>query len=215
MPNRQAGFTLVEIAIVLVIIGLLLGGVLKGQELINSAKVKNLAQDFRSTATMVYAYQDRFRALPGDDPAVANHVNGGTAATPGAVVGRIDGNWNSTTTTDESFLFWQHVRLGGLAAGVTDINNPDYIPRNTEGRPIGITGNPPLTAPATPWPGAFYVCSTGLLGRFVRQLDQTMDDGNPITGAVRALADDTASQADATNVQPADDGNRYTVCMAF
>ena len=43
MKNKQGGFTLVEIAIVLVIIGLLLGGVLKGQELINSAKVKNMA----------------------------------------------------------------------------------------------------------------------------------------------------------------------------
>jgi len=43
MKRNQSGFTLIEIAIVLVIIGLLLGGVLKGQELINSAKVKNLA----------------------------------------------------------------------------------------------------------------------------------------------------------------------------
>jgi prepilin-type N-terminal cleavage/methylation domain-containing protein len=48
MRSKQSGFTLVEIAIVLVIIGLLLGGVLKGQELINSAKVKNMiASDFR------------------------------------------------------------------------------------------------------------------------------------------------------------------------
>lgn len=44
--RRQSGFTLIEIAIVLVIIGLLLGGILKGQELINSARVKNLASDF-------------------------------------------------------------------------------------------------------------------------------------------------------------------------
>ena len=48
MKRNQSGFTLIEIAIVLVIIGLLLGGVLKGQELINSAKVKNLATDFRN-----------------------------------------------------------------------------------------------------------------------------------------------------------------------
>ena len=67
MPNRQSGFTLVEIAIVLVIIGLLLGGVLKGQELINSAKVKNFAQDFRSVPLFIYGYQDKFKALPGDD----------------------------------------------------------------------------------------------------------------------------------------------------
>ncbi|MCX7173912.1 MAG: prepilin-type N-terminal cleavage/methylation domain-containing protein, partial [Proteobacteria bacterium] len=48
ISRKQSGFTLIEIAIVLVIIGLLLGGVLKGQELINSAKVKNFAQDFKS-----------------------------------------------------------------------------------------------------------------------------------------------------------------------
>ncbi|HVS27365.1 MAG TPA: prepilin-type N-terminal cleavage/methylation domain-containing protein, partial [Burkholderiales bacterium] len=40
--RKQSGFTLIEIAIVLVIIGLLLGGVLKGQELITSARVRNL-----------------------------------------------------------------------------------------------------------------------------------------------------------------------------
>ena len=68
MKRQQSGFTLVEIAIVLVIIGLLLGGILKGQELINSAKVKNLANDFRVIPTYIYAYQDKYRALPGDDP---------------------------------------------------------------------------------------------------------------------------------------------------
>jgi prepilin-type N-terminal cleavage/methylation domain-containing protein len=66
MRKQQSGFTLVEIAIVLVIIGLLLGGVLKGQELINSAKVKNMIGDLRTVSSMVYAYQDRFKALPGD-----------------------------------------------------------------------------------------------------------------------------------------------------
>ena len=68
--SQQSGFTLVEIAIVLVIIGLLLGGILKGQELINSAKVKNLANDFRVIPTYIYAYQDKFKSLPGDDAQV-------------------------------------------------------------------------------------------------------------------------------------------------
>ena len=66
----QAGSTLVEIAIVLLVVGLLLGGVMKGQALIDSARVKNLAQDLRSVPAMIHAYQDRFRALPGDDPAL-------------------------------------------------------------------------------------------------------------------------------------------------
>src|SRR5579859_2230235 len=81
MKSQQSGFTLVEIAIVLVIIGLLLGGILKGQELINSAKVKNLANDFRVIPTYIYAYQDRFKSLPGDDPQASTHVNGATTAT--------------------------------------------------------------------------------------------------------------------------------------
>src|SRR5450759_255690 len=67
MSRKQSGFTLVEIAIVLVIIGLLLGGVLKGQELVNSAKVKNFISDFRSTQLLIYGYQDKFKAIPGDD----------------------------------------------------------------------------------------------------------------------------------------------------
>ena len=66
--STEAGFTLVEIAIVLVIIGLLLGGILKGQEMITQAKIKNAINDFNGVAVAVTSYQDRYRALPGDDP---------------------------------------------------------------------------------------------------------------------------------------------------
>jgi len=220
MKARETGFTLVEIAIVLVIIGLLLGGVLKGQELVNSAKVKNLANDFRAISSFVYAYQDRFRALPGDDRAASTHLNGAVnAATPAGTLGnaRINGAWNSVTASDESFLFWQHVRLAGLATGTPSIISADYIPRNAEGGAIGITGDPVLTAPAAaaPYPATFYVCSQGIQGRYVRQIDTTIDDGNSITGAVRALVDGAASQADATPIAAANDATLYTVCMAF
>ena len=218
MKNQQGGFTLVEIAIVLVIIGLLMGGVLKGQELINSAKVKNLANDFRSMSSFVYAYQDRFRALPGDDANVANHVAGGVAATSPAGTlnnARISGNWNSTTQTDETYLFWQHVRLAGLATGTPTIGAAEYIPRNAEGGAIGITGDAILTAPTTPWPGNFYICSTGIQGRFARQLDTMMDDGNTQTGTIRVIANGVATQADATLLAPANDQTQYTVCSAF
>src|SRR5216110_3012034 len=65
--SAEAGFTLVEIAIVLVIIGLLLGGVLKGQEMITQAKIKNIVNDFNGITVAVTSYQDRYRAIPGDD----------------------------------------------------------------------------------------------------------------------------------------------------
>src|SRR5512143_3443451 len=80
MKQKQSGFTLIEIAIVLVIIGLLLGGVLKGQELINSAKVKNLASDFKNVPIFIYGYQDKYKYLPGDDPAVGTHLGAAVSA---------------------------------------------------------------------------------------------------------------------------------------
>src|SRR5882757_5071306 len=65
--STEAGFTLVEIAIVLVIIGLLLGGILKGQEMITQARIKNIVNDFNGITVAVTSYQDRYRAIPGDD----------------------------------------------------------------------------------------------------------------------------------------------------
>ncbi|MCV6590745.1 MAG: prepilin-type N-terminal cleavage/methylation domain-containing protein, partial [Marinobacterium sp.] len=66
--KSQRGFTLVEIAIVMVIIGLLLGGALKGQEMIQNARVKNLIKFQQEFSAAYFFYQDMYRFLPGDDP---------------------------------------------------------------------------------------------------------------------------------------------------
>jgi prepilin-type N-terminal cleavage/methylation domain-containing protein len=218
--KQQSGFTLVEIAIVLVIIGLLLGGVLKGQELINSAKVKSFANEFRNIATFVYAYQDKYRATPGDDATPAAHVGAAAtlATTPAGLQGnaRIDGNWNSVTQTDESYLFWQHVRMAGLATGSTVVG-AGYLPTNSDGGALGVSGAPVfIGAPA--WSANFFVCSANIQGRFARQLDTTIDDGNTSTGSVRVLGTNAggvlATSATFYTVTPADDATLFTVCMA-
>lgn len=235
MRSTQNGFTLVEIAIVLVIIGLLLGGVLKGQELINSAKAKSLVNDFRTISTAVYAYQDRFRFMPGDDPAAGQHVGGANASSPSGEArgnGRVGGNWNSTTTTDESFLVWQHLRMANLLTGTSDTSaTSNYYPRNADNGRIGITGAVPISVPSTsatspssasvPMTGAFFICSDGISARLARQVDSTMDDGATNTGNVRAMAQVSgAGAASGTAIEITPDLERtssdlYTVCVAY
>ena len=213
MRSQQSGFTLVEIAIVLVIIGLLLGGILKGQELINSAKAKSLANDFRNVPVYIYAYQDKYRAIPGDDRAADTHVTGGTnPAGANAGNGRLDGKWDSTTNTDESVLFWQHVRLAGLATGDTAAGAG--MPTNADGGRIGVSSEKPFSD-AT-FNGSYYLCSKGIRGKFAKQIDLQIDDGHTNTGSVRVgTATGAAASMPETGAGAITDDEVYDVCLAF
>jgi prepilin-type N-terminal cleavage/methylation domain-containing protein len=209
-PRHQSGFTLIEIAIVLVIIGLLLGGILKGQELINSARVKNLATDFRNTPVFIYAYQDKFRALPGDDSAVVAHT-GGTLATTGSTPGDgiINGAWNSDVSGNESFLFWEHIRKAGLAPGSTSITATDYKQLNAVSGRVGIQSAKPFTTMNI---GTWFICSGGITGKLAKQLDVQLDDGDTDAGSMQAgaIADNTTIANGAL-----DDATQYVVCMGI
>ena len=215
IKSQQSGFTLVEIAIVLVIIGLLLGGILKGQELINSAKVKSFAQDYRTIQTALYGYQDRFKALPGDHAAVVTALPGPPAATlastPAGVQGngQINGLWDSATDTDESCLVWQHLRMAGFLAGPTAVScaaGADYLQKNADGGRIGISSTTQIAGMT----GSFFICSSGILGKFARQLDTQLDDGTTTTGSVRVALVSAPTVA----MVPAD-GDSTIVCLAF
>jgi prepilin-type N-terminal cleavage/methylation domain-containing protein len=225
MNGKQAGFTLVEIAIVLVIIGLLLGGVLKGQELINSAKVKNFAQDFRTIPLFIYGYQDKYRALPGDDSNVTDHVSGAIKASASGQVqgnGVIEGNWDSTDHQSESVLFWQHVRMANLASGPTDFSDDTKaaasLPTNADGGRIGIESTSAhyiKNSDGTWLSGTYLVCSGGIQGKFAKQLDITMDDGKTDQGSMRVVATGHTRGDTALPNSSVDDGTNYTVCLAF
>ena len=98
----KRGVTLVEIAIVLVIIGLLLGGVLKGQELINNAKVRSIADRQNSLKVAWFSFIDRYQALPGD------YVRA-TETIPDSVNANGDGRIESL----ESPMVFQHLTGAG------------------------------------------------------------------------------------------------------
>ncbi len=203
--KKQSGFTLIELAIVLVIIGLLLGGVLKGQELINSAKVKNMANDFKNIQIQIYSYQDKFRALPGDDKAATADGNGN---------GLIEGAWNAAS--GEAFNFWQHIRKAGLATGSTNTGDVNYTPKNTEGGRIGVQSNPDQTI--TGLSGSYAICSEGILGKFAKQLDLSLDDGDTATGNMMSAALSSVNGTTGTaaiSSASISDSTKYTVCMAF
>ncbi|NOU25863.1 MAG: prepilin-type N-terminal cleavage/methylation domain-containing protein [Methylotenera sp.] len=218
--KKQAGFTLIELAIVLVIIGLLLGGVLKGQALIDSAKVKNMAADFKNVQVYIYGYQDKYRALPGDDSKAVEHVG---ATKNGNLNGKIDDIWSSVDTDDESLNFWQHVRKAGLAAGdQTVASSGSYIPVNADNGRLGIQSG--QTPSITGLKGVHVLCSDRVLGKFSKQLDVNIDDGDPTKGSIMIVAYTTGgtsspvtgtANVDPTTLASIGDNDFTTVCMAF
>jgi prepilin-type N-terminal cleavage/methylation domain-containing protein len=217
MKRNQSGFTLIEIAIVLVIIGLLLGGVMKGQELINSAKVKNLATDFRNVPVYVYGYQDKYHAIPGDDGNAQGHLGASAAQAASAVAGNgvIQGAWNAGAGMTESNIFWQHVRMAGLAPGpTTDPALSDLSPTNAMGGHIGITNSSATDVPIPGMTGSFIVCSDNVPGKFALQLDIALDDGVSTTGALRVLNKTTNATATNAELQAAPD-TPFLVCQGY
>jgi len=216
--STQAGFTLVEIAIVLVIIGLLLGGILKGQEMINQARIKNAINDFNGITVAVTSYQDRYRALPGDDP---NADTRWTTQAPakGDGNGVIGGNYNVTvtaaapTSAQESNLFWQHLRIAGFVPGITTGAGSGAQPPNAASGIVGVQNA------VNPGVGLGFVgpiiCSSNIPDKVASAVDTQMDDSNSQTGQVRAQAQTQSNQDLGTTAATAyvETGvNQYLLC---
>jgi prepilin-type N-terminal cleavage/methylation domain-containing protein len=211
--SRQSGFTLVEIAIVLVIIGLLLGGVLKGQELIENAKIKNLKNDYQGIAAAYYAYKDRYNAIPGDDAAAAARWVGSTAATPATVGnGVITGGYNAgcgLANGSEACVAWEHLRRAGLISGNVNTANP----ANAYGGTISIYQQAGTLGGAAI---GLNVCMGSLPAKAAEAIDASFDDGVGNVGQIRATLG-TANIAPGAAVAPyVDNGtNTYTVCKVL
>ena len=215
--KTETGFTLIELSIVLIIIGLLMGTALAGQQLINSARVKSLATDFKNIPTYLYGYQDRFKAIPGDDAFADIHMMGAAKAKGTVGNGVLDGAWISAIKTDESVLFWQHVRLAGFAPGIATINAKNmnsFLPLNREGGRLGIQSFPKKIIVGLG--GTYAVCSGNILGSLAKQLDVLIDDGDTTTGSMRVARENGVMPAPAVPITaPGFDSTKYFVCLAF
>jgi prepilin-type N-terminal cleavage/methylation domain-containing protein len=204
MRNKQSGFTLIEIAIVLVIIGLLLGGVLKGQELITSARVRNLISQQDGVKAAYFGFQDRFRALPGDYSQATLNINQTTAN------GNGDGQIQAAAAAPvpvlanfqaaEDIAVWEHLSRAGFMNGAFTFNAA-YGAASAAANPYSMflimradAGylDPNAVIPVR------HNLKTGnqVPADILAEIDRKVDDGSPQTGTFRF------SGVSATGVNP-------------
>jgi prepilin-type N-terminal cleavage/methylation domain-containing protein len=189
--GRQKGFTLIEIAIVLVIIGLLLGGVLKGQELITAARVRNIAAQMDGVKIAYLGFQDRYRVLPGDMTTAAAN-----AAIPGTPAGCTGGTGcgNGKVDADEVFVVWAQLSKSGFITGsytgiVTDTTpSAANNPQNPYGGYLQLINDAKYDDATDPaQPAVMNIKTGGLIPSGVlAELDRKIDDGAPLTGVFRS-----------------------------
>jgi len=196
--NGQKGFTLIEIAIVLVIIGLLLGGVLKGQELINTARVRALNNSVDGITAAWFSFQDRYRAFPGDYLQARAIVNLPGVAVGGDGNGRVGITGAATDAPNERAQVWVHLEAAGYITGGYDgsilatgtLNADQYgcsvttCPDNGFGSGMMIMhGTEVQTAGAAA--AHELISGRGIPVDVLAELDRKVDDGAATTGLMQ------------------------------
>jgi prepilin-type N-terminal cleavage/methylation domain-containing protein len=212
--SHRSAFSLVELSIVLVILGLLVGGVLSGQSLIRSAELRSITSEYQRYAAATGTFRDKYFALPGD-------MSNASSFWGGAGNGDGNGQINNTATagTNEISTFWMHlssaamiegsytnIAYGAMTAGT---HNPRAKMNNGAWNVIGlgsvtVAGVQSYTNSTGPAASTFFSGNYGnaftfgsgtsaiLPGTILRpeeawNIDTKMDDGRPDIGSVTTL----------------------------
>jgi prepilin-type N-terminal cleavage/methylation domain-containing protein len=210
LNSKQSGFTLVEIAIVLVIIGLLLGGVLKGQEMITSSKGKALDNEKAGIQAAFTSYSDRYKAVAGDDlTASARFTNekcGGAPCANGSGNGALVGAWNTFSNAaavpgvgNEQLFAWQHLRAAGfLKEGEASIFSS---PRHSGGGRVGVQPGQLYVGQNASATAQAFIGMENVPTNVAQSLDSSVDDGFINLGVYRGAAHATNGFAGASYSQ--------------
>ena len=200
------GFSLVEIAIVLVIIGLLLGGILRASELITNAQIRRLISTQEDIKTAYLGFQERYLAVPGDYRLATANISGTTQN------GNGNGQIESTTIPNESILAWEHLTQAGFLTPSLVYNATESAltsPSNSSGVFLqiifdGVYGIGTTAAPNPPR----HNLKTGsqIPVHILAEADRKIDDGMPNTGSFqfsRYQGNALAAPTDGGNAAPA------------
>ena len=186
MHKQQSGFTLIEIAMVLVIVGLLLGAVLKGQELNTAARVRSVISMQYGFKAAYFGFSDRYRALPGDYTGAAASIPGCGACLDGNNDGQITG-------PDEPQIAWEHLSKAGFITGsyTYPVLGAGPLPSNTPSNPYGpliqliFDGTYQNAASAT-GPNRHNIKTGANIPSFIlAEVDRKIDDGSAAGGQFR------------------------------
>ena len=171
--RNEAGFTLVEIAIVMVIIGLLIGGVLKGQSMIQNAKVKRVVNQANELRAAIMSFYDKYGVYPGDENVDA--IPSGGADTEG------DGDGQIETAGAEDHGMFMDLQLSGLISG--SYNGTTDMPYHAFGDNVTMYW-------VDPGPGTakHYFMFYNLPAEVCLEIDVKYDDGVYNTGSILGSA---------------------------
>lgn len=195
----QAGFSLVELAIVMVIISLLFGSVFKGERVVDEARIQRMAVDFAAVAAAIVTYGELYHTLPGDDPAAATRWPGTRS---GDGDGLISGRWfPADAENEETSQVWQHLRQAGLYP--LSPRQAVVLPQSRAGGRIGVfQGGGGLAS--------LVICIEDVLGWHAARYDAQFDDGDGRTGRIRGVQGSGGHVAEAYDLV-----RSMTVCTAM
>lgn len=177
---------MVELSIVLIIIGLILGGVFKGQSLIDSARVRSLSTEVSGIRTAWFSFQERYRSIPGDFASARTQID--SSAVPGNGNGRVD-------DSQERAGVWQQLALAGFITGdydgaqsavgsATDLKcGPQTCPKNPFNGFYKITYS--AQALESQSPAHEFYTGDQIPVKILSQLDYNLDDGRANSGRFR------------------------------
>lgn len=192
--NNLRGFTLIELSIVLVVIGLIVGGVLVGQDLIKAAELRATISQLEKFNTATTTFKLKYGSLPGD-------MSPNTASSLGFYQSTIDcgeyclyenGSVDIWDAVNEGGIYWRHLSeaklINGQYKSEEATNEKEFSPEVTFVKNAfwGIANPGYLAVPVSNGKHNYRI-NNSISPAQAYSIDIKIDDGKPISGKVLEL----------------------------